>query len=267
MTNSQRGFGLVGVLISLAVTGAIGLVIVDHLLLQRKVEAQQNVAVVADKIKNTLVGLVISPAAWQTTETYCPTAFHAQPSGGSNSNALRLALYLDPAASSPYYDSRVPTAGFDRHGDPCNGFSMNGSDTCPFRYDLQLKSRTVVNGTYVDTVHFQFYYKPQSHSSTLNGDRAEYTFDLTRNYDQQSVETSCILVGGHFDTTTGSCSTWLTQDSRCSTTNGVLSGPSPTSTQANCATTTMSQSTCPTNTAVTGFTQTGTPVCGQVPGT
>lgn len=213
-----------------------------------------NVSVVADQIKQKLVGAVLAPPSWQLTQSRNTGAFYA--SSGSSQKPL-LNIYLtDPY--TPYYASTSPTAGFDFQGNPCNQFnSESGSDACPFRYEVRLVSRTMQGSNWIDTVGFAMTFKPSSNRFVLNAQSAKYTFNLVRNFDTRGLEAPCISINGQYNPNDNTCSVSLKREKTCA--NGTsYKGPA----ENDCATKTLPTKTCTSPNVIKGFDNQGNSVCG-----
>jgi hypothetical protein len=175
-----------------------------------------------------------------------------------------LNLYQAGTGTAPYYSSTDPTSGFDMFGNPCvspNLFDPQlGNDLCPFHYDVTLVSRVYQNHNWLETVHFALSYKPQTSGQSLNTSAPQYSFDLVRNFNSQSVEQSCISVNGNYNSATASCTVSITQDTSCGT-GGAFVGPSASSSSGTCGRLALAQS-CASGTVLKGFGSDGTPICG-----
>ena len=228
---------------------------------KRKISRQLSISISASLVKQKLVGIVLSPQSWQITQANNSAAFVG---GGANKTyAPALNLYT-PDSSTAFYASTNAQAGFDLNAMPCLQFSTRGNDACPLRYDITLKNHAFLNGNWVDTLHFALSYKPSSSGYVLNTLNPQFTFDLVRNLNDQSVESTCISVNGLYDANTSSCSIKLTTPvSNCANTQ-TYRGPSSNGQASNCDNKIIPATTCAAGQVINGFDAFGNPVC-QVP--
>jgi hypothetical protein len=268
---NRHGSAIVLVIILLGAITLIMTSMTNYTMIRMRLLRQGNVNSVADQIRDKLVNLVISPQAWGATQLNNSTVF-ALASGGTQlaPGAAGLDIYYaDPSGPSGtlYYASSDSRAGFDAQGEPCNRetnpFLAEGSDTCPYRYEIRLAARNIVNGSVVDSIAFELTYRPATPGSTLNGGGANYSFTLARNMNVLSVESSCISLSGSYDTATASCSVQLTRDAGCPTATDFSSPYSGSLNLGQCQSRAPYQ--CPSGQAVLGFGADGQPVCGTLP--
>lgn len=256
---NQRGMSMIATLALVGLVGFISMAIAtwnDH---QNKMIRQTNVTVVAEQIKHKLLGNILSPESWQKTQERNASAFtHFTPG-----HAVDLNLY-SAESSVVYYRGTDPTAGFTLQGNPCESGNLfnalEGSDTCPFHYDVKLKSRVLQGGNWLDTVSLAMTFKPRTLKYVLNANSAKFSFQITRNFNDRSVETTCISAGGSYSATSGRCQVLLTQVATCSR---FYKGPSPDSAYGQCGNSTQTFS-CPPGQAIQRMDSSGTPVCGAI---
>lgn len=259
---NQKGMSIILVILVVAVMALVMIGILNWNNQKVKLNQQLNVTVIADQIKTKLVGIVISPDSWQRIQSNNQSAFGYANTPSSTKPGLNLYL-ADPLITQPYYKASQATAGFDPSGNPCsedNPFdSVDGSDSCPFHYDVTLKSRTYVNNNWLDTVHFEMMFKPATSKLVLNTKATQYTFDIVRNFNDRSVESACISVNGNFSSTSARCSTLLTPNVNCQITTAYR-GPGAQGGSA-CGERTQNF-TCPQGSVMKGVNGNGDPVCG-----
>jgi hypothetical protein len=248
---------IVMALIVLAMVGISAITIMAMGSQKRKVSQQMNISVSANLVKQRLVGVVLSPQSWQITQNQNSAAFAAF----SPDRPPALDIYT-PDSNTPYYKVTDATAGFDLKGIPCNDFRATGNDLCPIRYDITLKNRVFQNGNWIDTLHFALQFKPSSTKVFLKTEDAQYTFDLVRNLNDQSVEYACISMNGKYDATTNTCSTTLTKTVTVCTGGKTYRGPAANGGSSNCDDRTVATTSCSGSQVVKGFSTNGSPICG-----
>lgn len=253
---------IVMVLVVMGIVGIAALSIMTMGNQKRKMSRQMNVAVSANLVKQKLVGMVMSPSIWQATQKKNTSVFENTSQKNSSIN-----IYMpnsQPGSSSPtlYYQPTNPQAGFDLKGNPCTTFSPNGNNDCPLRYDITLKSYAMVNGNRIDTLHFALSFRPASSDLILRTDTSEFTFDLARNLNEQSVESACISVNGTYDGNTNACSVKVTKSVDTCKNGQTYRGPASNDQGTNCDNKTVAVTSCAANQVIKGFDQNGNPICG-----
>ena len=265
MPLNQNGMSLVTVIIVMGIVGLSALSVMRTSDQKRKISHQMNVAVSASIVKEKLVGLVLSPLSWQATQAHNPQAFSGLSSAGQPSGGVSAPPSLDiytPDSSTAYYQATNGQAGFDLKGNPCTGFSANGNDECPFRYEITLSNRVFQNANWIDTLHFALSFKPASSGLILNTGNSQFTFDLVRNLNDQSVEASCISIKGVYHPDTNSCSEKMTNAVATCDSGKTYRGPASNSTSGNCDIKTSSPTACAAGQVIKGFDSSGSPFCG-----
>lgn len=270
MQSNQNGNVLVIVLAVTAVM-AIGMVtIMTKNQNSRKAQQQTNLPGIAEQIKSTLVGAVMSPQSWQVIQmrnskafTTSPTQIYPQAGGTTLPPSLKsLDIYLENS-DAPFYAATNPNAGFTLQGVPCTreqAFSeTKGSDQCPFRYNVYLLSHVFVNNAWVDTLRFELLFRPRNLSLVLKEKDERYTFNLVRNVDENNVEASCKSLNGVYSKETGQCSVSLAQEIACPSGQSYR-GP----TGSHCATSAITAKTCASGQAIYGFDSQGNAICANV---
>jgi hypothetical protein len=191
------------------------------------------------------------------------------PNGNPGNSQLvkypNLDIYSPDSGSTPYYRAGISNAGFDQHGNACDTFNAEkGNDDCPFHYDIRLKNHSFINGNWVDTLHFELNYRPANPKYALNTSGSRYTFDLARNLDQKSAETSCVSINGQYQTGSGNCSVKLTAPVDCATAAKAYRGPSGGTNTVNCETPRAPATACGNNMAIRSFSSNGNPQCAAL---
>lgn len=268
---SEKGSSLMSIVLAIGLMGIATLGILSWSTQKSHAGRQMNIHAVADQIKQRLVGAVISPNSWQLTQNYNTRAFadpvFSQGNGNgpaANSEAYpKLNLYI-AGSSGIYYETNNPNAGFSPAGVPCTNFdAQNGNDACPFRYDIRLVRHVYQNGNWIDTVRFELTFKPASSKYILNSKKSQYTFDLVRNLDEKSVESSCIALNGQYNANTGECSVRITRATSCAQNSGAYRGPAANGGQS-CETPRAASLACGTGQVIKGFDARGTPQCAAI---
>lgn len=257
MPLNQSGMSAALVLVVMMIVGLAAIPIISRSSQKRKISEQMNVSVSASLVKQKLIGMILSPQSWQATQDHNNTAFTS-----FNSNQPPLLDIYSPDSSNPFYPSTNIQAGFDLKGNPCTEFRSSGNDNCPLRYEIQLKNRVFQNANWLDTLHFELSFKPESAGLILNAKAAQFTFDLVRNLNEQSVESACISISGLYDANTNSCSVQITRSVATCAGNQTYRGPAVNNGANNCDTKTTTASTCTGSQVVKGFDGNGNPVCG-----
>lgn len=257
MLINQRGMSLVTVLFAMGISTVVMASIIAMGQQKRKMSQQMNVTVSANIIKQKLVGMIIAPQSWQATQTRNSQAF-------ANFNGSTRPLLDIYAANSTtvFYQSTNPQAGFDFNGKTCHTFSTQGNDTCPFRYAVTLKNRVFQNGNWIDTLNFELVFKPSS-QLVLNTSSPEYTFDLVRNFNDNSVESACVAVKGVYNASLNTCTERLTPTVTGCPSNQTFRGPAKNGSSTHCDTRTVAQTTCSSGKLIKGFDSRGNPICGD----
>lgn len=245
----------------LVITGIIGLSAVSIMSMgdrKRKISQQMNISVSASLVKQKLVGMVLSPQSWQATQAHNSSAF----ASFNPASPPTLDIYT-PDSSTPFYQPSNSHAGFDLKGNPCSNFDLSGNDNCPLRYDITLKSRVFQNSNWIDTLHFELTFKPASTGLILNTTASQFTFDLVRNLNDQSVESACISINGLYDTNSNSCSVKITKTASTCGSGQTYRGPASNNGANNCDSKTIAPAACTGSQVIKGFSQTGNPICGS----
>lgn len=263
MPLNENGMTIIAILMVVTVVGIAASTILAMSVEKRKISNRLNVSASANLAKQKLVGAVMSPASWQLTQSGNASAFASFAGGAPSQNALpTLKIYI-AGMSTPYYQPSNDKAGFDLTGAPCTSFdSVKGNDSCPLRYDVKLKSHVFQNSNWIDTVHFELSFKPKSTDLVFNAKASEFTFDLTRNLDDKSVESACISISGAYDAASNSCSVRITTPVATCASGKTYRGPASNSTSTNCDTKSLTVTTCASNQVVKTFDGNGNPVCG-----
>ena len=297
---SERGMSLAVVMIGVAISGIVAMGVVSWEKQKVAAKPRINVQATAEQIKQKLIGAVISPDSWQLTQSYNSAAFttvtslsSAPISGGTGTSSHltqgqqssmtatsstsstadtnltttevaypSLDIHLAGQSPSLFY-SPSSTAGFNMQGEPCNAYDDSaGNDECPFHYNIQLVKHILQNGNWIDTLRFTLSYRPASLNASLNTAQSLYSFDIDRNFNEKSVETSCISIGGTFNAATGECSSKITPIVDCTTTTArAYIGPHLASGTSHCQTAQIAATPCGSHQAISGFTSGGSPQC------
>ncbi len=257
MSLNQNGMSMVMVLVVMGIVGISAISIMSMGEQKRKISGQMNVSVSASLVKQKLVGMILSPQSWQATQTHNSLAF----AGFNPDHPPTLNIYA-PDSSTAFYQPTNAAAGFDLKGNPCTGFSTNGNDACPLRYDITLKSRVFQNANWIDTLHFALSFRPASAGLILNTSTAQFTFDLVRNLNDQSVESACISISGQYDANTNSCSQKITKSVASCAGSQTYRGPASNGGSTNCDNKTATPTACTGSQVVKGFDVNNNPVCG-----
>jgi hypothetical protein len=216
---------------------------------------------------------VISPDSWQITQSHNSSAFAVVSALSANGvsaiqqNFAYPSIDIHVAGKSPsLYYSPSPTAGFTMKGEPCNGYDQTaGNDECPFHYNIQLVKHVQQNGNWIDTVRFKLNFKPATLGASLNTTKNLYSFEIDRNFDGKSVETSCIAIGGSYNVASGECSAKLTPLVNCSGSAGrAYIGPKLITGTSHCESPEVSPKACGGHQAISGFTDGGSPQCASL---
>jgi len=273
--NSEKGISLVGVLMLVGLLGIASIGIVTWNKQKLATNRQINVQSTAEQIKQKLLGAVISPDSWAATSGHNSSAF-SSPHVLSTATAVStdlypsLDLYLSNGSAPPtlLYRSTDPQAGFNLQGDACSPFnSVSGNDECPFRYEVKLIKHQMQNTNWIDTIRFELSFKPATLNMVLNTGQSLFSFNIDRNFDAKSIETSCVALSGNY--TSGKCSVMLTPVVTCSSgakafaglsSGGSASGGSGGSTSG-CESPSISPVACGSNSAISGFSSSGSPQC------
>lgn len=261
MPLNQSGMSVALVLIVIGVVGLAAIPIMSRSQQKIKISDQMNVSVSASLVKQKLIGLILAPQSWQATQNYNNAAFT-----NFNPNLPPNLDIYSPGLSNLYYPSTNEQAGFDLNGNPCLSFRSSGNDNCPLRYQIQLKNRVYQNANWVETLHFELVFKPESTGLILNVTTAQFTFDLVRNLNDQSVEAACISISGRYDATTNSCSEKITRPVQTCGSNQTYRGPAVNSAGSYCDTKTTTVTTCNGSHVVKSFGTDGNPICGAAIG-
>ncbi len=216
-----------------------------------------NISVSASLVTQKLVGMVLSPQSWQATQTHNAAAF-----AYFNSKSPPALDIYSPDSQTPYYQSTNAQAGFDLKGNPCTAFSTSGNDSCPLRYDITLKSRIFQNANWIDTLHFALSFRPASAGLILNTNTSQFTFDLVRNLNDQSVESACISINGIYDANSNLCSAKITKSVATCIGGQTYRGPAANNGANNCDNKTTALTKCASSQVVKGFDIKGNPICG-----
>jgi type II secretory pathway pseudopilin PulG len=256
-TLNQKGMSLITVLVLIGILGFSALLITSMGKQKRKMSQQMSVSVSASLVKQKLVGLVLAPQSWQATQAHNSQAF----ASFDPDHPVTLDIYSQDS-NDPFYRTTNPEAGFDLKGNPCTSFSMNGNDNCPFRYDITLKSRVFQNGNWIDTLHFALNFRPSSAGFVLNATANQFTFDIVRNLNDQSVEAACISIKGVYNASTNSCTAKITRSVASCGVSQTYRGPGLNSGASNCDNKVVAQKACSGNQVIKGFGNDGDPICG-----
>lgn len=257
MPLNQNGMSMIMVLVVMGIVGLSAISIMSMGDQKRKISGQMNVSVSASLVKQKLVGMILSPQSWQATQTHNSGAFV----NFDSSHPPTLDIYT-PDSNTPFYQPTNAQAGFDLKGNPCTTYSANGNDTCPFRYDITLKSRVFQNANWIDTLHFALTFTPASAGLILNTSTTQFTFDLVRNLNDQSVESACISISGLYDAETNSCSAKITKSVATCGGSQTYRGPASNNGSTNCDNKTAAPTACTGSQVVKGFDVNNNPVCG-----
>ncbi len=254
---NKRGMSLLVVLMVTGVVGISSLMVLNMGTQKRIVAQQMNMVVSADLIKQKLIGAVISPRSWQLTQANNNAAF-----AGFNPAAPPLLNLYKEDSGAVFYQAANAAAGFDFKGNQCTTFTNGGNDSCPFHYDISLKNRVLQNGSWIDTLHFALRFKPASTTFVLNAGSPQFTFDIVRNLDDRSVESSCLSVNGIYDAATNLCSVKVTKPVAACAGPQTYRGPASNVALTNCDNKIIAVTTCLGAQVVKGFALDGSPTCG-----
>ena len=98
----------------------------------------------------------------------------------------------------------------------------------------------------------------------LNNKSDSYTFDLVRNLDEKSVESSCISLQGQYNVATGACSVKITAPTVCNTVPNAYRGPATTANSQPCESTVIAPRACTGGQVIKGFDPQGNPQCASI---
>lgn len=271
---NECGYTVILALAGVALVGMFSGVVATVASSKAQQSKQANIGHVADSIRQNLVNLVTSPWSWEKTVVAMPGVFangnHAA-IGKLPESQRKLELYNVDATGSYalYYNASSNGAGFTPQGLPCNpnedgefvDSKTGGNPKCPFHYDVTIQSRIVRSGESIDVVRFQLKFRPGPNSNWIFNDTdLRYNFDLTRNFDGKSVETTCFMLDGVYVKDAARCSKRITQDTACGIgqayAGAIQYGPVCPSLALNTA--------CSSGSVMTGFTTAGDPKCSSL---
>ena len=258
---NQKGSSFISVLILCVMVGMAAAVISNLNIQTRKIAVKSSAPTTARLIKQKLLNLVLTPASWQVIQ-----AKNSQVFANFNPAHPPLLDIYQANSNTPYYATTTLTSGFDYASKPCQTYvtdlTAEGDDSCPFRYHVYLKNRALVNGSWVDTLRFELNYHPKAQDIIFNATTPEFNFDIARNLNEQSVEASCIAIGGIYNSVTNECSKKLTNTIPNCGTGKVFKSQQNIQPSSNCVNTSVTQVSCSGTQVVKGFTQQGNPICG-----
>lgn len=259
---NQKGSSFISVLVLCVMVGMVAAVISNFNVQTRKIAVKSSAPTTARLIKQKLLNLVLTPASWQVIQSKNSHAF----ASFDPANPPLLDIY-QANSNTAYYATTDQASGFDYSAKPCQNYVANlsneGNDSCPFRYHIYLKNRSLVNGSWVDTLHFELNYHPKTQDIIFNASTIEFNFDIARNLNEQSVEASCIAIGGIYNAVTNECSNKLTNTIANCGTGKVFKSQQNTLPSNNCVNTSVSQLNCSGTQVIKGFTSQGNPICGS----
>lgn len=261
MSLNQKGSTLIVVLIVLVFLGLTAIVISNFNIQTLKTVSKASAPKIARLMKQKLLNLVLTPASWQNIQTKNSEKF----STFNPSSPFLINIY-QADGSTPYYKSENPVVGFDYLANPCSQFvsdmTLEGSDSCPFRYEILLKNKTQVNGSWVETIRFTLLYHPKSSDIIFNSNAPEFNFDIARNFNEQSVESTCISIGGIYENIKNECSKKISNPiSNCGT--GKVIKSQNNNANSNCDTAMVPTKSCTSGQVIKGFNSQGQPLCGS----
>jgi hypothetical protein len=244
LQRNQAGSTIVVALMIAGLIGVIALAILNWNRIQLKANQQLNLPVIAQQIKQKLVGAILSPQSWEITQRNNASIFKGFTAGTGQADKLDIFL-TDPERA--YYPSREATAGFDLHANPCSGFdSLQGNDDCPFHYEIALIDRKKVNNNWVDTVQLTLSFRPRSSNLVLKTSGPEYSFILSRNFPETSL-------GGLM---------LMTMEDQCSGATAYR-GPVENKQKTKCDPSYTKPISCGTGKVIKSFDRQGSPLCGN----
>lgn len=258
---NQKGSTLIVVMISLVFLGLTAVVISNFNIQTLKTVTKASAPKSARMMKQKLLNLVLTPASWQNTQTKNSKKF----SEFDPASPFLINIY-QADGTDPYYNSELATTGFDYRANPCSQFvddmTLDGNDACPFRYDILLQNKTQVNGSWVETIRFTLLYHPKSQDILFNSNVPEFNFDIARNFNEQSVESTCISIGGLYDNIKNNCSRKISNELSTCGTGKVIKSQNK-SANENCVSASVPTKSCNTGQVIKGFNSQGQPLCAS----
>jgi len=136
IAKGSGGFSLVSTLVAAGILALVMQGIMSTMAMVTTRTQQSNFRSNLDLIKQSLIAVIANQSAWDQTKRNARNSSMRCLNQGPCVNGRGGAFSLYDATGAPVFDAMDPSAGFDLNGQPCRGYSANGNDACPIRFDL-----------------------------------------------------------------------------------------------------------------------------------
>jgi len=209
-TVADSGFSLLEIMVAMGILAVASYFLISLLQTSLKGSTQNNVTVQAEMIKRNLVNNFTNDPSWINTvnsnpSLACLLPLYAGTPGGSTCAPGSISNIVVMDGAGLFYDSTVSANnGFDANGVMCpGGFnSAAGNDKCPFRVDITVNLICPAGGCGDPQIRIigKMTYNPANPAFkkvTFNPDK--YGFDFIRSQEASSLQASCDMLNGIYD--------------------------------------------------------------------
>ena len=206
---NKEGVTLVEIMVALGLTGVIGLLAFYPMLRVAELQLGSDMHSWLETYHWELMSALTNEDSWNLIKTNnaaelaCIIDNTDCTAKKATRDSNRLKIY-STGNNIPINDSSVLTSGFTYGGKPCNEFTYNGNDKCPFRVVVVWEPLCINGACLSPDIRFyvSFKYAPGSNRGKKgNLDMNRYSFKLVRSGSALSVEGidgTCESMGGQF---------------------------------------------------------------------
>lgn len=198
----EEGYMMVVSLVLVGLVSISGIIISDYANALIGQSHRARVLQSVETVRAQALAGIYNDAAW-TTQTAVGNECMAT-GNNCNPNAEPSSFTLRDLKGEAIV-SNVESTGFNLRGRHCVEFSSNGNDSCPFRLAMTWQPIRC-NGTtkcLVEVVGQFIFTGTDSAYRILNAER--FNIRMIRGQEKGSVREACVLTGGEFDQTRGTC--------------------------------------------------------------
>lgn len=188
LKDNQSGFSLTEAVVAALVLSILGLAIATSTTMGHKLGVEENRKVTASILKDRVQQVLESELAWEKTVAQAGNQFMQQCLDDISAcpNAPRAVSMYDEFGDK-VSDAANASFGYSHSLEPCNNFSQQGSDTCP--YSVQV----IFEGNPSIKLEAQVLYRPMVHRSLASETKGPpiYSEEITlppKDFDQPGIE-------------------------------------------------------------------------------
>ncbi len=213
---NEKGFTLAMILAIVAVEGLIAVSILSWQESTRASLQKQKIKFGLDIAYEHIVDSLYQTSAW----TFTANGDACLLTGTGCVPDVAIPLVVKNQANVIIVDSKVNNTGLNLKGVRCTGSegtfnSVSGNDQCPFQYVISATPVNCVSGLCKIRITGQMAFKGASKKFNIPLNLNRYTLNYVHGYEQNSLQSSCLALGGNFDQNSLACTAPPVQTTPC----------------------------------------------------